>query len=473
MGETDLIQLLKTVSKRKYETQTEECKAARKGCPEHLYDTLSSFSNQSKGGVILFGVDEKNDFELCGVYDAQDLQKKVKNQCEDLFPAVRAFFTTATFDGKTFLSAEIPGINPLERPCYYKPKGKYGGSYIRVGDADNQMTEFEIYQYESYKKRTKDDIRTIDDDTIKLFYEEKHNRYLQTVKEKRVNLSQNVPDDEIDILMGLKNEGKPTLTAAMVFSKYPQTYFPQYSIVAVKIGGKSIADLGLDGERFIANEKITGPIDDMANALLRFAKANISQKTIINDEGRREDRYEYPLVAIREVILNALLHRDYSPLSEGMPIRFEIYSDRIEVTNPGQIFGTGEMEELGRRRLETRNPILADVLELLNVTRNRYSGIPTIRKEMKNYNLPQPVFISQGGEFKVILRNSFSGNEGDVLESVVDYCSTPRSREEIVRFVGKSRNYVVKTYIAPLVLSGQLKLTIPEKPQSPFQKYYS
>lgn len=473
MEKTELIELVKTISKRKFETQTEECKAAKNGCPDYIYDTLSSFSNQDEGGIIIFGIDEKQNFSICGVYDVKDLQLKLQNKCETMSPAVRAFFTAVNIDGKDILAMEIPGINPLERTCFYKPKGRFGGSYVRVGESDIPMSEFEIYQYESYKKRIKDDIRLVDDDSIKLFNAEKHLKYLKYLKEKRPNLSNNVSDDEIDQLMGIYIGKKPTLSGVMVFSNYPQTYFPQYSITAVRISGNQVTDIGLDNERFVDNARITGPIDDMVESALNFVKKNMTHKTIIDETGRRMDKLEYPLLAIREAILNALIHRDYSILSEGIPVRIEMYNDRIEITNPGQIYGGGNVESLGRERLETRNSVLADILEVLEITENRYSGIPTIRKEMKEHNLPQPVFLSQRGEFKVILKNSFSDNGEDVINSLLDYCSTPRTREDIVKFVGKSKNYVIRTYISPLVLSGQLKLTIPNKPQSSLQKYYS
>ena len=93
---------VQTISERKYETQTEECKAAKHGCPEHIYDTLSSFSNQDEGGVIVFGIDEKKGFEMCGVYDVKDLQLRLQNMCEMMSPAVRAFFTATNIDGKVF-----------------------------------------------------------------------------------------------------------------------------------------------------------------------------------------------------------------------------------------------------------------------------------------------------------------------------------------------------------------------------------
>lgn len=472
MEKFQLVDLINNISNRKYETQTEECKAARGGCPEHLYDTFSSFSNQDEGGVIVFGIDEKNNFEKCGVYDIKDLQLQLQNKCDVMSPPVRAFFTAVNLEGKDFLAMEIPGINSLERPCFYKPKGRYGGSYVRVGEADVQMSEFEIYQYESYKRRIKDDIRAVEDNSIKLFDIEKHSKYLTLLKDKRPNLANNVSNEEIDQLMGIYVGNRPTLSGVMTFSKYPQSYFPQYSITAIRVSGTHITDLGLDNERFIASERITGPIDDMVESLLKFVKKNMSTKVIVDEIGHRIDKPEYPLRAIREAILNALIHRDYSILSEGIPVRVEMYNDRIEIINPGQIYGGGNVDSLGRERLETRNAVLADILEVLEITENRYSGIPTIRKEMREHNLPQPIFTSSRGEFKVTLKNSFDHNGTDVIDSLLDYCSTPRTREEIVKFVGKSKNYVVKRYISPLVLSGQLKLTMPEKPQSSLQKYY-
>ena len=82
MLEQELIELIKTISEKKREGQHLEIKKAAKGTPEHLYDTLSSFSNQRGGGIIVFGIDEKNDFAISGIYNPQDLIKRVTEQCE-------------------------------------------------------------------------------------------------------------------------------------------------------------------------------------------------------------------------------------------------------------------------------------------------------------------------------------------------------------------------------------------------------
>ena len=80
MNVESFFEILNEIQNQKCETQNLEIKSANKGNPKRLYDTLSSFSNQDDGGVIVFGVDEDHDFMEIGVYDPQDLQKQINNQ---------------------------------------------------------------------------------------------------------------------------------------------------------------------------------------------------------------------------------------------------------------------------------------------------------------------------------------------------------------------------------------------------------
>lgn len=466
-----LKKLVYDIQSKKTETQTMEIKSAEHGCPTRLFDTLSSFSNQDEGGVIVFGVDEKDDYKIKGVYDAQDLQKKVTEQCKQMEPSVRALFTVCDIDGATVVSAEIPGVDISERPVFYKGVGRIKGSYIRVGESDEPMSEYEIYSYEAFRKRIRDDIRVVENAKMQLFDEKRVNDYLSSVKNERRNLAENVSENEILELMGVTSDGLPTLAGLMTFSKYPQTYFPQFCITAVSLPGTEMGSTGTDGERFIDNKRITGAIPDMLDEAVEFVRKNSRTKTIIDDNGKRADKNEYPIKAVREAILNALVHRDYSIHTENVPIRIEMYRDRMEITNSGGLYGKITIDALGKVHPETRNAALANMLELLNITENRYSGIPTMRMEFLNAGLPVPVFSVRHGEFKVIMKNGYHTESASLVDSIIEFCSVPRSRAELISFAGKSRNYVMGQIVAPLVDSGKLKLTIPEKPKSSNQKY--
>ena len=475
----ELIEKLEWIQKVKSESNTLEIKSARNGCPQRLYDSLSSFSNQDEGGIIIFGIDEKQDYREDGVYDPQDLQKKVNEQCLQMEPIVRPLLTVAEKDGKYFVAAEIPGADLVDRPVFYKGRGRLKGSYIRVGDSDEPMTEYEIYSYEAYRRKYQDDIREVPRATLSALNQENLNEYVKLLKNGKPNLA-NMNDNSIYELMSITRNSEITLSTAMVFCPYPQAYFPQLCIIAISVPGTEIGELGEAGERFLDNQRIEGNIPEMLEQAIQFVKKNMKTMTIVNPyDGRREDKTEYPITAVREAIINALVHRDYSVHTEGMPIQIIMYEDRMEIKNPGGIYGRIRVDQLGKMQPDTRNPVLALELELLKVTENRYSGIPTIRREMAKYNLIEPEFLDERGSFTVIFYKSNKevkdqSSIKDDEKNLLIFCKTPRTRKEICEYLElSSTTYAIQKYIMPLVESGKIKMSNPEKPKSSKQLYYS
>ncbi len=484
MQTEELLQLADKVRHFKCEFQTIEVKAASTGCPTRLYDTLSGFSNQDEGGIIIFGLDERRDFEPVGVYDVQDLQHKVAEQCKQMEPEVRPLFTAAELDGHFIVSAEIPSVDVSQRPVYYRGTGRQRGSYVRVGEADEQMNDYEIYSYDAFRRRTRDDIRAVEGANTNQLREDILQQYITLARKKNENLSASSTDDEIMELMGITTGGDPTVSGVFVFGKFPQTYYPMLGITAVVVPGTEIGEIGTDGERFIANQRFNGTISEMLEGAVEFVRRNSRVKTVIDEDGRRRDKPEFPIKAVREVILNALTHRDYSVHTEGTPVTVCMFSDRLEVTNKGGLYGRISVKELGKVKAEIRNTTLATILEDLHVSENRYSGIPTIRMEMKNAGLPEPEFIARNGEFKVILRNNIDRaskeeKPDDIIkqdkksraEALLEFCQKPRSRAEITEFMGYSRFYVMDKIVKPLLESGRLSMTMPNKPKSRNQRY--
>ena len=104
MLDQEFCQLVARIQGRGCEEQTTEVKAAARGCPERLYDTFSSFSNQDDGGVIVFGLDEREQFTKVGVYDAQDLQKKLMEVGEEMTPVVRPVLSVIDQDCMVYVT---------------------------------------------------------------------------------------------------------------------------------------------------------------------------------------------------------------------------------------------------------------------------------------------------------------------------------------------------------------------------------
>ncbi len=492
MQSDELCRLVDKIQHYKCEFQTIEVKAAKGGCPTRLYDSLSSFSNQDEGGVIVFGLDENNMFEIVGVYVIQDLQHKVAEQCKQMQPEVRPLFTVAEINNRFVVSAEIPAVEADQRPVYYKGSGRQRGSFVRVGESDEQMNDYEIYNYDAFRRSIRDDIRVVDGVKIEQLREDEVRKCIMTMKERSVNLSRISNDDELMDLMGITKDGKPTLAAIFAFGIYPQALFPMLGITAVVVPGTQIGDVGEDEERFIANQRINGTIAEMLEGAVEFVKRNSRIKTVIDEDGKRNDKPEFPIKAVREAVLNALLHRDYSIHSEGTPVSICMYYDRMEIISKGGLYGRTSITQLGNIRAEIRNTTLATLLEAIHVSENRYSGIPTIRKEMEKAGLPEPEFVARGGEFKVILRNNIRRDQGKVDDAVeanieceiyfesktsdktkvlLEFCKTPRSRDEITRLLGYSRYYTMDRIVKPLLEDGKLSMTMTDKPKSKRQSY--
>ena len=125
-----------------------EVKAAQRGTPQRLFESLSAFANRTGGGVILLGLDESRAFEVVGVGDAHRIIAEVSHlSAENMEPALRPEFTLAEVEGKPVLAIEVFEVPAEQKPCFYKTAGLQSGAYIRVGNTNRQMSSYEVFSY--------------------------------------------------------------------------------------------------------------------------------------------------------------------------------------------------------------------------------------------------------------------------------------------------------------------------------------
>ena len=293
-------------------------------------------------------------------------------------------------------------------------------------------------------------------------------------------------DDEILSLTGAMQNNKPTLAGMMTLGDYPQRIYPNLCITAIAVNG-TVLQPNDGGERFIDNKRYEGTIAEMLEGALGFVARNGKTRVVICD-GKRTDIPEYPETAVREIITNALMHRDYGPYCNGTPIRLVMFSDRLECWNPGGVYGGQSINDSGYANMPTRNPTLVSILEIEKIAENRHSGIPVIRDEARTHGVRQPEFIAQRGSFLVRFFNSSAETNAsahdatpgqdknrprpaDVENTILAYCAEPRLAQEIANHVGRSLQYTRREYIRPMVEAGKLSLTLPDKPKSKYQRY--
>lgn len=218
-----------------------------------------------------------------------------------------------------------------------------------------------------------------------------------------------------------------------------------------------------------------------------FIKTNSKTRFIKSSVGRI-NKPDYSERAVLEALVNALIHRDYFIV--GSEVQIHMYDDRLEIQSPGGMFEGGPIQdrnitEIGSIR---RNPVLADLFHRLRFMERRGSGLSKIVDETER--LPgyepslKPSFHSTTSDFRVVLKNmnyrlSLDPEQAtpqatpQVKESqILEFCKIPRAKREIVKYFDyKDVWHFYRRYIEPLVESGKLLMTIPDKPKSPLQKY--
>ncbi|MBM4090016.1 MAG: transcriptional regulator [Planctomycetes bacterium] len=409
MNREELERLIVEVQQRQTELNDVEVKSARAGTPRRLYEALSAFANHTGGGVIVFGLDESADFGVIGVGNAHQLQADIGDLASsEMEPALRPEFTVEDIDGKTVVAVEVAEVPMEQRPCYYKTAGLQKGSYVRVGNTNRQMTDYEIFGYVSARSQPTFDEEPIAEATIEDLDEAAIDSYLNRLRQARPKADfLRGPREEaishLGIVQDVDGTMRPTLAGLLTFGKYPQQFLPQLVITFLQFYGTTETEKTPRGERFLDNRKFEGSIPSMVTDTVNQVLASIRKSSLIEGLFRR-DVPEYPEEAVREAILNAVAHRDYSPYVRGSYIQVRLFADRLEVQSPGGLYGNVSEENL-EEESSTRNSVLMRLMEDLHLVENRGSGIRAMLEAMRRANLEPPRFEDKRSSFWVTFRN--------------------------------------------------------------------
>ena len=186
-----------------------------------------------------------------------------------------------------------------------------------------------------------------------------------------------------------------TVAGILLFGRDVPSVLPQSGITAAKFRGKTM-DYDTEDKK-----EIEGTLPELVEEGLRFVKRNT--KTMSRLKGaRRIDKDEYPDESVREVLVNGLVHRDYS--ITGSRIRLLIYSDRFEMRTPGPLPNTVDLEKIKAGCSYCRNPVLARFMQNYGYIERFGLGIPVkVIQRMMEYGSPEPAFEEIAGEFRVTL----------------------------------------------------------------------
>lgn len=229
--------------------------------------------------------------------------------------------------------------------------------------------------------------------------------YRQELERRRPGSAQvRQPNEELLVGVGaavkVRRRLCPTLAGMLMFGRDPQHFYPAFTITFMHFAGTSTVGDGLDDPLYLDNREFRGTIPVLLESARATVFEKLSKRAVV--EGFvRQDVFEYPELAYREAIVNAVSHRDYA--LEGSFIQMRLFADRLEVQSPGGLGGHLTVDNIVYEQY-TRNPHIVRLMEDLGYVERRGLGVDQMIRAMVSAGLEPPEFENRGSSFWVTLK---------------------------------------------------------------------
>lgn len=424
--------------------------------PDGVLRSVVAFANTA-GGTVLIGVEDRTR-HVRGIDDVLDVEERLASLISDhIVPRVVPELEILPWQRKQVLAIQVHA-SPI-RPHYVRREGLDGGAYVRVGStnrrADRELLE-ELQRFARGQAYDEEPMPDLGSEAID--FRAASESFVRVRRLRRADLQ--------TLRLMTRHQGRrvPTIGGVLLFGKQREEHFPDAWIQAGRFQGA-------DRSRILDSAEIRAHLCNAVEEAVAFVEKHAFHGAHIG-RVRREERSNVPPVAIREAIVNALVHADYA--QRGAPIRLAIYDDRVEIENPGLLpFGL-TLDDLPRGISKLRNRVIGRVFHALGLVEQWGSGIQRMMTACRDAGLAPPVLEEIGTRFRVTLHLGKVGppllNETDraivrVLGDEVGHLTS-----EIARAIGLTPR-ATRTRLLRLVERGLIR-EVATSPQDPKRRYY-
>lgn len=350
-----------------------------------IIKTIIAFVNTA-GGKIIIGVTDKEK-KIVGVENILTEEEKLANSIADsIEPILLPDIDIVGYEGKELIIINVPYLATCH---YYKAAGRDSGTFVRLGST-NRLADSETltslmraaknisFDEMPCPKASVDDLeKSLIDVTLKPIYQTFTKRHYSS----------------LGITTLMHNKERPSYGGLLLFAKHRIVHLPD-SII------RCVCYAGTTREKIIDQKEITENLLESLNHILAFIKRHTSVAANIGPI-KREDVPQFPPVAVREAIVNALMHADYSIF--GSSIQIAMYSNRVEISNPGSLPLGQSMKSAQSGISKIRNRVIGKIFRELKIIEQLGSGIPRIFATYDGLCAEKPLFEEIDNNFKVTL----------------------------------------------------------------------
>lgn len=426
--------------------------------PTGIIKTAVSFANTA-GGILLIGIEDKTKY-LIGVDNPLECEERIASCLYDnIEPKITPDIEILPWRDTYLLKIEIfPGAS---RPHYYKKYGQDKGTYIRVGStnrlADSSMIN-ELQRYQSLK--TFDEEVNYASSSEDIDFKAASECFSEIKTLKREDLF------ALSIQSKQKSKIHPTNGGILLFGKNRLEQFPDAWIQAGRFDGTN-------KDKITDTKKITSYPSLAIIEAIDFIKKHAQMALDISNIKHKKS-WSIPLIAIREAIINAIVHADYT--QKGSPIRIAIFNDRIEIENPGLLLFGLTIEDLLDHVSKIRNRVIAKTFNKLGLIEQWGSGIGRIISECLKSGLPEPKFEELATHFRVTIYTiptklpELSEIEKKIIKFLKSEANKGASTSDIAKAISRSPR-ATRTQLVSLISLG-LVVEVASSSTDPNRRYY-
>ena len=373
-------------------------------------DSITAFAN-TNGGIVLVGVEDNGNITGIPV-NKETIQNWINNVKQATFPSVIPDMETVEVGDK-----KVVIIKTTEYPV--KPVAVKGRYIKRVKNSNHQMNITEVTDLHLKTFNTSWDYYIDDNHSIENISLEKVRKFIERANNRKDN---KITDDPVRVLkkFDLVREDKITYAGYLLFMEYHSAL--------------TTIELGRFQTPAIIKDSIT--LKDLfteVDTVMDFIKKHINKAYIFTGELRRVEKWDYPLDAIREIVVNAIVHRNYRDASDSV---FKIFDDRIEFYNPGKLPEGLTVEKLlsGDYTSTIRNKKIAEIFKEAELIEKYGSGIARILDGFERHGSPPPKFEETGNGFRVIAYKEIEADvrvKDRVIDRVKDHSPVYNSKDTL------------------------------------------
>jgi predicted HTH transcriptional regulator len=424
--------------------------------PEGVLRSIIAFANTA-GGTLLIGVEDKSR-HVRGVKEPLAMEEHLANLVSDnIVPRLVPELEILSWRRTHVLALQV--FPSSARPHYLKATGLENGAYVRVGSTNRRADGEMIAELRRFARGESFDEQPLPElDSEALDFRAASELFAPVRRLKLHDLE--------TLKLITKHQGRkvPTVGGLLLLGKERDRYFPDAWIQAGRFQGK-------DRSRIVDHVEIRAHLPLAVELAIGFIRKHDTRAVEIGPV-RRTEHWGLPPTAVREAVINAVVHADYA--QRGAPIRIAKFDDRLEVENPGLLpFGL-TLEDLRHGISKLRNRVLGRVFHLLGLIEQWGSGIERMTTVCRDAGLDAPRLEEIGSHFRVTLYSArkYTPRVDEVEKAILDAMAGGRglSTQEIATTIKRSTR-ATRTRLLALVARG-LVAEVGTSPQDPTRKYF-